>query len=76
MVCGDVDHCVQKLTSVIQEYGFNELLCWTRIGGLETRKVLRSMELMSGEIMPRVRRDRAAVEARGDAASVSSVAVA
>ena len=75
MVCGDVDHCVQKLTSVIQEYGFNELLCWTRIGGLETRKVLRSMELMSGQIMPRVRRDRAAAEARGGA-PVSSIAAA
>jgi hypothetical protein len=33
MVCGDVDHCVQKLTSVIQEYGFNELLYWPCIGG-------------------------------------------
>jgi hypothetical protein len=34
MVCGDVDHCVQKLTSVIQEYGFNELLYWPCIGGI------------------------------------------
>jgi natural product biosynthesis luciferase-like monooxygenase protein len=56
MVCGDVDHAVQKLASVIEEYGFNELLCWTRIGGLETRKVMRSMELMSGLVMPRVRK--------------------
>jgi natural product biosynthesis luciferase-like monooxygenase protein len=55
MVCGDVDHAVEKLTSVIREYGYNEMLCWTRIGGLETRKVLRCMELMSGEVMPRVR---------------------
>jgi hypothetical protein len=31
------------------------MLCWTRIGGLETRKVLRAMELMSGEVMPRLR---------------------
>jgi hypothetical protein len=44
------------LSALIEDYGFNELLCWTRIGGLETRKVLRSMELMSGLVMPRVRR--------------------
>jgi alkanesulfonate monooxygenase SsuD/methylene tetrahydromethanopterin reductase-like flavin-dependent oxidoreductase (luciferase family) len=56
MVCGDVDHCTEKLAALIEEYGFNELLCWTRIGGLDTRKVLRSMELMSGLVMPRVRR--------------------
>ena len=56
MVCGDVDHCANKLSGLIEEYGFNELLCWTRIGGLESRKVLRSMELMSGLVMPRVRK--------------------
>jgi hypothetical protein len=55
MVCGDVDHCVEKLRTVTEEYGFNEMLCWTRIGGLETRKVLHAMELMSGEVMPRLR---------------------
>lgn len=56
MVCGDVDHCVEKLSKLIEEYGFDELLCWTRIGGLDNRKVLHSMELMSGEVMPRVRK--------------------
>jgi hypothetical protein len=56
MVCGDVDHCVEKLSLLVVEYGFDELLCWTRIGGMENRKVLHSMELMSGEVMPRVRR--------------------
>ena len=55
MVCGDVDHAVEKLGKVIDEYEFNGLLCWTRIGGLDTRKVMRSMELMSGRVMPRVR---------------------
>jgi len=59
MVCGDVDHCVEKLSQLVVEYGFDELLCWTRIGGMENRKVLHSMELMSGEVMPRVRRQTA-----------------
>ena len=56
MVCGDVDLCVEKLQHLTEEFGFNELLCWTRIGGLENPKVLRSMELMSGQVMPRLRR--------------------
>ncbi len=55
MVCGDVDFATEKLAAVIREYGFTEMLCWTRIGGLETRKVMRSMELMSGLVMPRLR---------------------
>lgn len=56
MVCGDVEAATEKLASVANEYGFNELLCWTRIGGMENRKVLRSMELMSGRVMPQVRK--------------------
>ena len=56
MVCGDVEFATEKLGRVLAEYGFNELLCWTRIGGLDNPKVLRSMELMSGEVMPRVRK--------------------
>jgi alkanesulfonate monooxygenase SsuD/methylene tetrahydromethanopterin reductase-like flavin-dependent oxidoreductase (luciferase family) len=62
-VVGDVDHCVEKLTKAVRDYGFDELLCWTRIGGLENRKVLRSMELMSGEVMPRVRAEVAKLAA-------------
>lgn len=30
-------------------------LAWTRIGGLEHAKVLRSMELMRDKVMPQVR---------------------
>jgi hypothetical protein len=42
-----------------REYGFDELLCWTRTGGLDNPKVLRSMELMSGRVMPCVRAEMA-----------------
>jgi hypothetical protein len=59
MVCGNVEHSIEKLVQVTREYGFDELLCWTRIGGMENPKVLRSMELMSGEVMPRVRAELA-----------------
>ena len=56
MVCGDPEHCTEKLIDLAQDFGFDELLCWTRIGGLENRKVLRAMELLGGEIIPAVRK--------------------
>jgi len=56
MVCGDVDHCAERLSSLAKAYGFDELLIWTRLGGLETKKVLRSMELLSDAVMPKVRK--------------------
>lgn len=55
MVCGDVDHCVEKLSHVAREFGFDELLCWTRIGALPQGKVRAAMELLAGEVLPRVR---------------------
>ncbi len=56
MVCGDVEHATEKLAALATEFGFNELLCWTRIGGLDNNKVLTAMELLSGEVMPAVRK--------------------
>ena len=58
MVCGDVDHCAERLDALATDYGFDELLIWTRLGGLDTKKVLRSMELLSDEVMPKVRKLR------------------
>lgn len=55
MVCGDPAHCTEKLIDLAGDFGFDELLCWTRIGGLENRKVLGAMELLGGEIIPAVR---------------------
>ena len=56
MVCGDVDFCADRLSTLAKSYGFDELLIWTRLGGLDTKKVLRSMELLSDSIMPKVRK--------------------
>lgn len=57
LACGDVDHCVERVTYLAREYGFNEMLCWTRIGGMDRRKVQRAMELISGKIIPRVKKE-------------------
>lgn len=59
LACGDVDEVVEKVAGMAQGYGFNEILCWTRIGGLDNRKVRRAMELISGEVIPRVKKELA-----------------
>jgi natural product biosynthesis luciferase-like monooxygenase protein len=55
VVCGDPDYVAEKLLEYQQIYGFSEVLCWTRLGGLDHRKVLRSMELMRDKVIPRLR---------------------
>ena len=51
-----VPEVVEKLIKLGNEFGFDELLCWTRIGGLENDKVLRAMELLGTDIIPAVRK--------------------
>lgn len=54
VVCGEPDYCTEKLIRLGTEFGFDELLVWTRIGGLENAKVLSAMELLGTDIIPRV----------------------
>ena len=55
VICGDSEFVAEKLYELQQVYGFTELLCWTRLGGLDHRKVLRSMELMQDKVIPKLR---------------------
>lgn len=55
VVCGEPDYVAEKLEELQQVYGFTDLLCWTRLGGLDHRKVLKSMELMQDKVMPKLR---------------------
>jgi natural product biosynthesis luciferase-like monooxygenase protein len=55
VICGDPDTVMEELTKAQQVYGFTDLLCWTRLGGLDHRKVLASMDLMSTKVFPRLR---------------------
>ncbi len=60
MICGDVEHCIEKLGSIHQSFGFDEMLCWTRIGGLDRAKVTAAMELLSADVLPAVRKQESA----------------
>ena len=52
LIFGDPDRCAAKIAE-LQGMGVHSLLCWMVFGGLEHRKVLRSMELFAREVMPR-----------------------
>jgi alkanesulfonate monooxygenase SsuD/methylene tetrahydromethanopterin reductase-like flavin-dependent oxidoreductase (luciferase family) len=56
VVCGDRDHCLERIADLQKRFGLTQLLCWTRLGGLDHRKVLRSMELMSKHVIPHFKR--------------------
>ena len=55
VICGDADYVTERLLKYQETYGFTDLLCWTRLGGLDHRKVLQSMELMRDKVIPRLR---------------------
>lgn len=55
VVCGTPEDCVQRIGQMQEMFGFTTLLCWTRLGGLDHRKVLRSMELMEQFVIPQLR---------------------
>jgi alkanesulfonate monooxygenase SsuD/methylene tetrahydromethanopterin reductase-like flavin-dependent oxidoreductase (luciferase family) len=55
VICGDPDLVVEELLEAQQVYGFTDLLWRTRLGGLDHRKVLRSMDLMSTKVFPHLR---------------------
>ena len=55
VICGGPDYVVEKLAEFQKSFGFTDLLCWTRLGGLAHRKVLRSMELIRDKVIPHLR---------------------
>ena len=55
VICGTPEQCVDRIRELHDSLGFTQLLCWTRLGGLDQRKVIRSMELMQDRVMPRLR---------------------
>jgi len=52
VICGDRDYCREHIEKVRDRFGINLFLCWTRLGGLDHRKVLKSMDLMQKYVIP------------------------
>ena len=57
MAFGGPDTVVEKLASLREETGVNNIICWMSFGGLPQETVLRSMQLFAEEVMPRLRAD-------------------
>jgi natural product biosynthesis luciferase-like monooxygenase protein len=64
VICGNPEECVRQIEEMRDKYGFTQMLCWTRLAGLDHRKVTRSMELMQKHVMPHLRRDVSPASAR------------
>lgn len=56
VICGTPEQCVKRIGQMQETLGFTKLLCWTRLGGLDHRKVIRSMELMQNHVIPQFRK--------------------
>ena len=60
MAFGGPDTVVEKLESLRDETGVNNIICWMNFGGLPHDAVLRSMRLFAEEVMPKLRAPAAA----------------
>lgn len=61
VVCGDPDDCIKQIEEMEAEHGFTQLICWTRMAGLEHHKVLRSLELLSRNVLPHFHREESVI---------------
>lgn len=52
VVVGDPELCISKIRRLKELYGVTDILCWTRLGGLDHRKVMHSMELCAKYVTP------------------------
>lgn len=52
LICGNPDVCVRQIERLRTKYGITQLLCWTRMAGLHSRKALESMEMIQKYVMP------------------------
>jgi alkanesulfonate monooxygenase SsuD/methylene tetrahydromethanopterin reductase-like flavin-dependent oxidoreductase (luciferase family) len=50
---GTPQDVAERIREVRDDCGINRISCWMRIGGLEHRKVIQSMELFAREVMPK-----------------------
>lgn len=52
VICGTPEEATERIADLQRTLGFTTLLCWTRLGGLDHRKVLASMKLMERRVIP------------------------
>jgi len=51
---GDPPYVADKLNRLVSMYGgLSDVLCWTRLGGLDHKKVMRSMQTFTDKVLKR-----------------------
>jgi luciferase family oxidoreductase group 1 len=63
VICGNPDEVIAQIETVRERYRATNVLLWTRLGGFDNRKVMKSMELMQKYVFPHFRKERTAVAA-------------
>jgi hypothetical protein len=61
VICGDRDSCIEQIATLQERLGLTQLLCWTRMGGLDSAKVMNSMDLMRKHVIPHFKSEAAEV---------------
>lgn len=54
-ICGEADYVTERIAEIRDRIGVTTLLCWTRMGGLPTERVLGHMAAMRDHVMPALR---------------------
>ncbi|MEW6775381.1 MAG: LLM class flavin-dependent oxidoreductase [Bdellovibrionota bacterium] len=52
VIVGDPEFVKEKIARVTAKYGVTDLLCWTRLGGLDHAKCMHSAELLAKHVLP------------------------
>ena len=60
---GSPERVTEEMNQYMHKLGVNNFILWNRIGGLEHKKIIRSMELFAEHVMPAVRAEEARMAA-------------
>jgi luciferase family oxidoreductase group 1 len=56
VICGNPDQVIQQMEAVRDRYHATDVLLWTRLGGFESKNVMKSMLLMEKYVFPHFRK--------------------
>jgi natural product biosynthesis luciferase-like monooxygenase protein len=55
VICGEPDYVGERIQEIRDAFGITHLLCWTRLGGLASNKVMGHMQRMRDRVIPALR---------------------
>lgn len=59
-IAGTPDYVTQRLDETTAQLGVSDVICGTRIGSLDPKKVIHSMDLMGRHVIPRFKEESVA----------------